>query len=297
MKNWSTTMCVLGLVLGFAAAATAQDNPALTFKFTKANVPGAVSDQPGGVNNAGVTVGYYIDTAGLMHGYILNGKKVTTLDDPNGKTGTTAGSNLNPAGPISVVGFYTSNSTGDAVGFLYKSGKFTDIPGPSGAVNAYGSAINDSGAIVGYYSDSTGVYHGFLLKGGTYTTLDVPGAADTFATGINKQGSIVLYWLNSSGTYEGSIYNGKNYKTINVPGAADSYPLDNNAAGDVCFEWQDSASVIHGALLHGGKYYKFDYPKSTATYGGGLNDKSTVTGGYQTAAGGSDWFGYKATYK
>jgi hypothetical protein len=55
--------------------------------------------------------------------------------------------------------------------------------------------------------------------------------------------------------------------------------------------------LIHGALLHAGKYYTFDYPKSTATYGGGVNDVGNIIGGYQTLSGGTNWFGFKAAYK
>jgi hypothetical protein len=79
--------------------------------------------------------------------------------------------------------------------------------------------------------------------------------------------------------------------------AANSYALDLDAAGDVCFQWTDAANASHGALLHSSKYYKFDYPKSTATYGGGINDKGNIIGGYQTLTGGSNWFGFKSAYK
>jgi|SRR5579863_6280296 len=297
MKNCKPMLYVVAFVLSCIIAAAAEDAPPLTFKFTKASVPGATSAEPGGINNAGVSAGLYIDSAGVEHGYILNGKKLTTLDDPNGIAGTTAGSNLNPDGVITVVGSYTSSKTGSPVAFLYKAGKYKDVAGPKGAVGTFGSAVNDTGAVVGYFTDSAGLTHGFLLKGKKYTTLDVPGATATYATGINKSGKIVLYWLSSSGAYESSLYNGKTYKTINVTGASSSYALDLNAAGDVCYEWQDSGNVIHGALLHAGKYYKFDYPKSTATYGGGINDKGNIIGGYQTSTGGTDWFGFKVAYK
>jgi probable HAF family extracellular repeat protein len=296
MKNYKPMLCVLGLVLAGAIAATAADAPTLTFKFAKASVPGATSTEPGGINNAGVSVGLYIDSAGLEHGYILSGKKVTTLDDPNATTGTTAGSNVNPDGAISVVGSYTSSKTGESVGFLYKGGKYTDIPGPKGALAATASAVNDSGAVVGSFTDSGGVVHGFLLKGKKYTTLDPSGTTSTTATGINKSGKVVMFWLSSSGVYESSLWNGKTYKTINIPGAPNSLALDLNAAGDICYQWIDASGVNHGALLHAGKYYKFDYPKSTGTYGGGINDKNNIIGGFQTSAGGSDWFGFKATY-
>jgi len=296
MRNCKSMLFALAFILVCTLVAAAGDAPPLTFKFSKASVPGAKMTEPGGINNAGVSVGLYTDSGGVQHGYILNGKKVTKLDDPKGKAGTTAGSNLNPDGAIAVVGSYVSATTGSSVAFLYKGGKYTDIPGPTGATQSFGSAINDTGAIVGYYVDASAVTHGFLLKGKKYTTLDVPGASATYATGINKSGKIVLFWTDSGGLVESALYNGKTYKTIDVPGAADSYALDLNAVGDVCFQWLDSSNLSHGALLHSGKYYKFDYPKSTATYGGGINDKNDIVGGYQTSTGGANWFGFKAVY-
>jgi len=295
MKHYKSILCALGLLLVCVCLATAADAPTITFKFKTVKIPGSTSTEPGGINNAGASVGFYVDSAGLDHGYILNAGKVTKLDDPNAVAGTTEGSNLNPDGAISVVGFYTSKKTGNPVGFVYKAGKFKDIVGPTGAVFVYGAAINDSGAIVGYYSDSAGVFHGYLLKNGKYKTLNVPGAADTFATGINTTGIISLYWLNASGVYESSIYNGKTYKTINVPGAADSFALDLNAAGDVTYEWQDTANNIHGALLHAAKYYKFNYPKAADTYGGGINDKDEIVGGYGSSGSGP-FSAFEATY-
>jgi len=296
MKNCKSILCALGLVLLCVSAAMAADQ--LTFKFKAVKVPGATSAEPGGINNKGVSVGLYLDKGLVEHGYILTGTKLTKLDDPKGTTGSTAGSNLNPNGAVSAIGSYTSSKTGNSVAFVYKGGKYTDLVGPSGALSTFGSAINDSGDAVGYYTDSSGVYHGFIFRGGKYTTLDVPGAADTFATGINKSGNVCFYWFNGS-AYQSSVYNAKTKKftTANVPGAASSYALDLDAAGDVTYEWQDSGNAIHGALLHAKKYYKYDYPKSTATYGGGINDKSEVVGGFQTSSGGSStWFAFQASY-
>ena len=296
MKNRRWMLSAVGLAIMFAVGATAANAPTLKFRFTKADVPGAQQTFAEGINNAGVTVGYYVDSGGLGDGYILKGKQVTNLDDPNAVAGGTIAISLNPDGTISVVGTYVSGKTGYMVGFLYKGGSYTDIPGPAGAVQAEAFGINDSGAIVGFYQDSGSVQHGFLLKGKEYTTLDVPGATATWANGINKSGRVALQWLNQSGAWESSLYNGKTYTTIDVPGAVDSYAADLNAAGDVCYGWTDSSGASHGALLHSGKYYKFDYPKSTATYGQGINDKGNIIGDYQTASGGQNYYGFKATY-
>ncbi len=308
MRNSRRMLYILGLLFLCALAATAADTPALKFKFTKADAPGAISTEPSGLTDGGhLSAGLYVDSNGIQHGYFLKlqvpphqplGNGLFTVDDPNGKPGTTAVSKVTSA--FSAVGSYTSSTTGNAVGFLYTGGgqnKYTDIPGPSGAVNTWGSGINDKGAIVGYYTDSAGATHGFLLQGTKYATLDVPGATATYATDINKSGKIVLFWENSSGAIESSLYNGKTYKTINVPGAASSYALGLNTASDVCYGWLDSSGVVHGALLRRGTYHKFDYPKSIATYAGGIEDGGHIIGGYQTSRGGTNWFGYRAGYK
>jgi hypothetical protein len=301
MTNCKSIMCVLGVALACAIAATAADAPRLTLTFSKANVPGAMQTGPSGINNAGVIVGGYVDKSSVSHGYILNGKKLTTLDDPKAMAGTTGPENLNPNGAISVVGVY-NNSSGNSVGFLYKNGKYTDIPGPAGAVSSLASGINDKGAIVGDYVDRNGRTHGFLLKGKNYTTLDEPAAfGTTAASGINNAGWIVLWFVNQQGLVESAITkdNGNTYAQINVPLAVDSYASDLNSAGDVTYFWVDSAGVGHGSLLHAGKYYKVDYPKAIYTYAGGINDRQTLVGGYQTKSknGHPPLLGFKATYK
>jgi len=287
---------MLGFVLAFMVAATAADKPPLTFKFKKFTVPGSIDTNAGGINNKGVLVGQYTDSSLILHGFILNGKTLTKLNDPNGTS--TGASNLTLDGAIAVVGAYTSTKTGSSMGFLYKGGKYTDIPGPSGAIASAGTAINDAGDIVGDYVDSGGVTHGFLLKGGKYTTLDPPGSLGTVATGVNKKDNIVLYWINSGNAYESSLYTSatKKYTTINVSGQANSIATDINTAGDVTYQTIDSAGVDHGALLHKGKDYVFDYPKSAFTFAGAVNDHSTIVGGWRTTASGHN-IGYTATFK
>jgi hypothetical protein len=84
MKNCKSLACILGLVLAFILAAAGADKPPLTFKFTTAGVPGALVTTPGGINNAGATAGQYEDSSKVFHGYILSGKNLTSMDDPNG---------------------------------------------------------------------------------------------------------------------------------------------------------------------------------------------------------------------
>ncbi len=296
-KYTRVILSTLAIALVTTLTVTAADAPKLTFKFTKASVPGAIQTYPGGINNAGVMVGQYYDSAGHYHGYLLNGKKLTELDDPEGKPGTTGANGLNPNGAISVVGYYTRSSDGIQAAFLYKNGKYTTIPAPKAYRGLNPLSINDSGTIVGVYNDSNGLARPFLLKGKKYKTLNIPGARFGFATGINNAGWIVLWWSDANGHVEGSLTKnyGKTYKTINVPGATDSYPGGVNSAGDIIFEWHDSSGIAHGALLQGGKYYKFNYPKAVSSYANGINDENTVIGGYKLSTNGPN-AGFKATY-
>lgn len=298
MKTCKPVLRALALVLIFMVAATAADAPKLTLKFTTFKISGAVQTFPAAVNNSGVIVGIYQDSSAAYHGFMLSGKKATTIDDPNGTNTECQGVNLN--GAISIVGFYT-NSSGNSVGFLYtpKNKNFTDITGPAGATAVAADSINDKGEIVGYYIDSTQVTHGFYLAGGKYHyPLDVPGASATYPSAINDKGNIVLYWVDSKGAYESSQlpnYESTKYKTINVPGAASSFAQNLNSVGDISYAWEDSVNNVHGALLLGGKYYKFDRPKSGDTMANGINDHHLIVGS-NIPTGGSDWEGYKATY-
>ncbi len=101
MKKYRSITSMLAFVLLFiVAAATAADAPQLKFKFSKSNVPGAMYTNPNGINNAGVTVGQYQDKKGVIHGYILNGKKLTTLDHPNGRNTWAVGLPYNGVAPV-----------------------------------------------------------------------------------------------------------------------------------------------------------------------------------------------------
>jgi len=79
-----------------------------------------------------------------------------------------------------------------------------DVPGAYGAkpTKAYGI---DGSNIVGTYGDASGGQHGFLYNGSSWTTLDMPGASETFAHGIDGS-NIVGQYFDASGGYHGFVY-------------------------------------------------------------------------------------------
>jgi hypothetical protein len=304
MKTNKLMLSVVGLILLFTvAAASAADAPKLTFQFKTTNVPGALQTFPNARSDQSVTVGQYEDKRGNYHGYILKGKKVKTLNDPNGSNTGAYDINLNynGKGDEMVVGTYYR--AGVKVGFLYnaKTRKFKDIKGPNGDLPATANGINDARDIVGGYD-----YSGFLLEGGNYVgPMNVPGATETYAQGIDNSGDIVLAWLDSSGAYHGAftINNGVTYTIIDVPNAGPEggFPdcIDNHQ--DVTFTWYDSRGLEHGALcttcLTNPQYQTFDYPKAYQTNAACVNDKKTIVGYYLKRENSPYWSGFKATYK
>ena len=108
MKNCKSLLCLLAFALAFTVvAATAADAPPLTFKFTKASVPGATTTSAGGINNSGMSVGSYTDSAGNSHGFVYKeeAKSFQSVDDPDG-VGTTVVNGINDKGDL--VGFFDS---------------------------------------------------------------------------------------------------------------------------------------------------------------------------------------------
>jgi uncharacterized membrane protein len=289
MKNCKSIACLLVFVLASIVGATAADGPPITFKFKTFDVKGAVATNSGGINNKNVIVGQYVDSGLIGHGFILNGTKLTTLDDPKGKAGTTGASNLALNGPIAVVGTYISSATGGSVGFLYKNGKFTDIPGPAGSLGTTANAINDHGDITGQYIDSSQVFHAYVLKGKKYTKLDPPGASAPAGNGINNKGDVVIADVGNPPNYQAYLYTAKTkkFKKINVPGETGSFVTDLNTTDDVTYQGIDSSGNSDGVLRRGGKYYKFSYNKNPTTYAGCINDHNVIVGGYATTSGGN----------
>ncbi|HEX8814692.1 MAG TPA: hypothetical protein VF753_04250 [Terriglobales bacterium] len=297
MKDRRRVTMAAGWTLGLTAvliiAAAAAAAPTLTFKYTKVNVKGAKSTALGGINNQGVIVGQYTDSAGAMHCFSLAGGKVTTINYPKVKSDNCI--HINSTGDI--VGSATLSSTQN-LGFMYSSStkKFTTVPGPKGAVSSVAYGINDDGVIVGEYSTSESSLHGFMLKGGKYTALNVPGATLTLATSINNSGEITLF-AGIKGKIEAYEYNGKTYKAINVPKAANSFALDISNKGDIVFETLNSTGTQgSGALLHSGTYYTVQYPKSADSQATGLNDMDELVGYYQTSSIAGPDNGFSATY-
>ena len=136
---------------------------------TMFSVPDATATLAYSLNSSQQAVGYYIDAAGVTHGYLRASDGTLTFPiDPAGSTGTILFGNndLNQ-----VVGRYT-DSAGVTHGLFFKTPDDImtfDYPGAAGFTSLNG--INQFGYVSGRYLDSAGIAHGFLGR------VDVNGTA------------------------------------------------------------------------------------------------------------------------
>jgi len=275
------------VAVGIAAA------PPLTFTFSDVIATKTATETDSyGVNNAGVIAGDYIDSAGIQHGMVLAGKKLTTVNNKKCLTAM-AFYAINSAG--TAAGW--CNGSGGAIAFTWSKGKFTTIAYPK-ATQTEATGINDKGDVVGLYFDSASVQHGFSKIGTKYKTIDIKGDTASDVYGINNAGTMCVYAITSAGGYSSFLYNGKTFKAISDPNAGTTGTVAHapNNKGDVAGTYFNSAGQAVGFLYHGGKYYDVMDPKAAnSTRNDGINDKLEMVGRYTPTAGGN--FGFKATTK
>jgi uncharacterized membrane protein len=141
---------------------------------------------------------------------------------------------------------------------------------------------------------------------GTVTTIDVPGAINTFPFGINASGVIVGRYLGAGGITHGFVrttadevctvdYPGTSFTvagvmnvcTLDFPGANFTVASGINDQGDITGWYTFPGSgVRHGLLLKAGdaEPTSFDPPGSLFTNAVGLNDRGDIVGRYCSVA-------------
>jgi probable HAF family extracellular repeat protein len=155
-----------GQVGGFATKADGNTNhaflyPDSTGKMTDLGTFGESNSAASGPNATG-QVAVIAYTYFTSHSFLYSGGSVTDLGTLGGTGGTDA-SGINASGQVVGISYTASN---DEHAFLYSGSGMTDLnsllPSNSGWVLTSGSAINDSGQIVGH-GTINGQMHGFLL--------------------------------------------------------------------------------------------------------------------------------------
>lgn len=122
----------------------------------KLPIKNVTSTNPRQINNNGVVAGGYIDSSGIQHGFVLDGKNLTSFDYPGAVAVTTA-EGINDAGQVS--GLY-QDSAGNRHAFEYdvSTGNFKSIDPGDGSFAQEAWGINNKGLVVFDTNNGTSPY-------------------------------------------------------------------------------------------------------------------------------------------
>jgi uncharacterized membrane protein len=183
----------------------------------------------------------------------------TSIDFPGADLTTARG--INNRGDI--VGAYRIVAAPPRHAMLIRRGQFLPLAPSTQLATDYSEAFktNDRGDVVGQYATNDGVSHGFMLSKGAVTTLDFPGASDTYAYAINQSCVVVGYWdiLDALGNVlaaHGFLWKNGAFSEVNFPGSADTFVLGINARGDYVGGWDsDITSPIGHAFVYSNGHF------------------------------------------
>jgi len=297
----------------FFGVALAQDQPV----FSTFDYPGAVFTNAQGLNPEGDIVGYYTDTLGKQHGFLLSEGNFTSIDYPGAIATDARG--ISPDGEI--VGSYPNAPGGPANmhGYLLSRGTFTEVQFP-GYLGTIAQRITPNGDIYGCNHNhvmGAADMHGFVLSAAGYTQLDVPASMNNGATPSDGKrfadseieerfpgdhhrrhlGSTIvgLYTDLTTGLTHGYLVQNGNFVPFDVPGSNLTQAWDINPAGVVAGVFRDTTGKVHGFLLSEGAFSTIDYPGAIATRAFGINPDGDVVGAYVDFSGKTHGFLRKVT--
>jgi hypothetical protein len=169
---------------------------------------------------------------------------------------------------------------GSNSGFLFRNGKFTELPLPDpDAAFETARGMNNRGDVVGFFAlNADGSEHGFLFSRETMSRLDFPGASLTDAWGINNRDNVVGSFVDGSGITHGWLRQSNTYTQIDIPGAVNTVPFGVNDGAVIVGGFDDAVS--HGFLLDQGKVMSYDVPVTgnTGTQFNRINDIGDIIG-------------------
>ena len=230
--------------------------------YTAENVPGSVQTQVTGLNNSGVTVGFFShqNTASMSndnHGFwrgtngLFHKADFPTNDPASPPVDQLLGIN----GHGVAVGFYTNKQGFNrSYSFNTVTRKFARIiePGHAGA-NITATGINLAGFVTGFFAAPHGVTDSFLLAGHKFTTIAFPHASATTAFGLNNRSEVVGAYTIGSGdkakSHGFTWTKSGGFKTVDDPhGKGTTLVNGVNSAGDLVGFYTDGKGNTDGFL-------------------------------------------------
>jgi len=227
--------------------------------FTPENYPESTQTQVTGLNDRGLTVGFWSDTDNgngmdANFGFWSLGGHFHTVIFPTGNPASPEINQLLGVNDSDVaVGFY-NDSSGNSHGYTYNilTDTYHEIK-IAGATSVTATAINNHGDVAGYFTDSKGTHAFILSRLGLLRVLNVhvPDVAMTQVFGINDDNEVVGDYTLSSGQMYGFTWSPSSgfELGINDPGGVGTTTLNGiNDAGDIVGFYVDSNNYTDGML-------------------------------------------------
>src|SRR5580693_8156181 len=234
--------------------------------YANENFPGSRQTQVTGLNDLGVTVGFWStqNTANMVNnnfGFYRVSGRYHTVNFPTGDNASPQVDQLLGVNDRDVaVGFYT-NGQGSNRGYTYniRTRSFTRVLVPGAPAGEAGpsltaAAINNSGDVAGFYAKSSSQTDAFLrLDSGRFIMLAVPGASMTQAFGVNDRDEVVGAYTVGSGssaaTHGFTWRPGYGFRTVDDPHGQGATTINGvNDAGALVGFYTDSAGNTDGML-------------------------------------------------
>lgn len=221
------------------------------------NFPNSAQTQVTGLNDNGVTVGFFSHTNKADPAnnanfgfYKMNGKYHKVVFP-----GTTSVPPVNQLLGVNdsdiAVGFYVDGA-GNSHGYLYniRTHKFTTLPVTGSAVSVTATGINNKGDICGFFNASTGPVKSFLVThSGHVFILSRAGADMTQAFGVNDSDEVVGATTVGANTFGFTWTPGGGFKTVNDPKGVGSTIINGvNDAGQLVGFYNSANGNTNGML-------------------------------------------------
>jgi probable HAF family extracellular repeat protein len=257
--------------------------------FQNENFPLGVQTQVIGINDTGVTVGFwstqnkknmsdnnfgFYDVNGQFHNVVYPGSL-------RSKPPVTQLLGVNDA-DIAVGFFNGPQGNAHAFEFSIRGHWFRRLHIP-GAVSSTATGINNRGEIVGFFTTKSGATKGFVITArGAIIEFSIPRASSTMAFGVNDFGEIVGTFMRGSGNNAKSFgftwKPGRGYTVVNDPLGSGATTLNGiNNAGDLVGFYTDAKGNTDGLLVAHGTFTVGAAPPVTSTGVGSTGTGTTTT--------------------
>ncbi len=219
-----------GTIAGYFGNGTNRANKGYTVtppyaqsNFINENFPNSVQTQVTGLNDLGLTVGFWADALPGTNnfGFVDNAGTFTSVTGPDAAGVTPSVTQLLGVNNEDTAVGFDVGADGVTRGFTYNiaNNTFATLLEPPHTVNLTATGINNENQISGFLTTTGGAEDGFVeTSPGTFTMLTGPQTGDTniMALGLNDEGQAVGSFVGTDGNTHGFVFNiaSKTYTTI-----------------------------------------------------------------------------------